>query len=184
MTIKPQPSPPGVMQQLWRPAPEDHAFPSVANWAKGLDRLRARFDGGVGPYPKRLVEMAETAFRDLLASEDSRVVCHGDLHHYNILSTEQGAWVAIDPKGIIGERAFEAYALLKNPSDIFDRPDYGQLLARRVDRLAEMLDLDRQRLIGWGVAMSVLGSWWSYEGEGVHWQPVLKCADLLAAMLD
>jgi streptomycin 6-kinase len=173
-----------VMGRLWQPAPKEHSFPAVADWARGIERLRAQFDGGVGPYPKRLVEMAETLFRDLLASTDAQVVCHGDLHHYNILASEAGHWVAIDPKGIIGEPAFEIYALLKNPGSVFDRPDYGPLLARRIDLLAEILGLDRRRLIGWGVAMAVLSSWWSYEDEGANWQPVLRCADLLAAMLD
>lgn len=46
------------MQRLWRPAPDKHAFPSVVKWAKGLQRLRDRFEGGTGPLP-RLVDMSE-----------------------------------------------------------------------------------------------------------------------------
>jgi streptomycin 6-kinase len=40
-----------VMRGLWRPLPPDHPFPSVAKWAAGLERLRAHFGGGTGPFP-------------------------------------------------------------------------------------------------------------------------------------
>jgi len=127
-----------------------------------------------------LVELAEALYRDLLTSMAEPVVCHGDLHHYNILADERAGWLAIDPKGIIGEPAFEVYALLLNPGHIFERSDYGRLLARRIDLLSELLGLDRQRLIAWGIAQAVLSSWWSYEDEGEGWQPALRCAALLA----
>ena len=45
-----------VMRQLWRPAPAEHTFPTVAGWGQGLERLRARYDGGYGPFPPRLVD--------------------------------------------------------------------------------------------------------------------------------
>ena len=32
----------GVMQNLRRPAPPDHAFPAVSDWARGFERLRRR----------------------------------------------------------------------------------------------------------------------------------------------
>ncbi len=38
-----------VMRQLWRLAPQQHNFPNVADWADGLERLRAEFDGGTSP---------------------------------------------------------------------------------------------------------------------------------------
>ncbi len=104
-----------AMQALWRPAPTEHAFPTVARWARGLERLRAAFDGGTGPFPPRLVEAAEARFADLLASSAEPVLLHGDLHHGNILQSGDAAWVAIDPKGVIGEPAYEVGALLRNP---------------------------------------------------------------------
>ncbi len=67
-----------TMRQLWRPIPldllPDHPFPSVADWARGLERLRARFDGGTGPFPTALVAQAERLFTELIASMDEPVV--------------------------------------------------------------------------------------------------------------
>ena len=41
---------------------------------------------------------------------------HGDLHHFNILNDQEYGWVATDPKGIWGPRAYEYSAPLCNPT--------------------------------------------------------------------
>lgn len=172
----------GVMRRLWRPAPPDHAFPTVADWAAGLGRLRARFGGGSGPLPAALVAQAEALFSDLLASMDAPVLLHGDLHHHNILAAERAPWLAIDPKGLVGEPAYEVGALLRNPlPQLLAWPQPGRLLARRIDQFSAELGLDRARLRGWGLAQAVLSAWWSIEDSGAGWQPAIAIAELLAA---
>jgi streptomycin 6-kinase len=168
-----------VMRQLWRPLPPDHPFGTVADWAAGLQRLRAEFGGGTGPFPRHLVEMAESLFAQLLASMAEPVLLHGDLHHWNILSAERQPWLALDPKGIVGEPAYEVGALLRNP-DLMPR----QVQKRRVDQLAAELGFDRERILGWGFAQAVLSAWWSYEDEGYGWESALACAEILASLLD
>lgn len=171
----------GVMRQLWRPAPADSPFPTVADWARGLERLRAEFDGGVGPFPRRRVEQAEALFADLLPSQATPVLLHGDLHHENILSATRAPWLALDPKGLVGEPAYEVGALLRNPTPyLLAWPDLPAILERRVDQLADELDLDKARLRGWGIAQAVLSGWWSYEDHGHGWQGALRIAEVLA----
>ena len=169
-----------VMRNLWRSVPAGHSFPSVAKWSEGMQRLRASFGGGCGPFPMELVEMAEALFAELLPSIAGLVLLHGDLHHENILSAQREPWIAIDPKGVIGEPAYETGALLRNPlPDILKMADPVRLQRRRVDQLAEELDLDRHRILGWGIAQAVLSAWWSYEDHGHGWEPALKCAEIL-----
>lgn len=159
----------------------------IHRWAAGMERLRGHFGGGAGPLPVRLVETAESLFAELLASMDEPVLLHGDLHHWNILSAEREPWLALDPKGVVGEPAYEVGALLRNPlPGLLDTPNPGRILARRVDQLAEELGFDRQRLIGWGVAQAVLSAWWSIEDHGEHregWKEAMTCAELLAERL-
>lgn len=172
-----------VMQTLWRPLPAEHNFPSVADWGKGFARLRAEFGGGTGPFDKKLVETAESLFTDLLASMDAPVLLHGDLHHFNILSAGDD-WLAIDPKGVVGEPTYEVGALLRNPvPHIFKEPELGRIMARRLDILAETLELDRERLRQWSLAQAVLSAWWSYEdgGDAADWEPTMRLASVLAA---
>ncbi len=172
----------GVMARLWQLPPAAHGFRNVADWARGLAGLRERFDGGVGPLPRALVERAESLFAELLPSMSTQVVLHGDLHHENILSATREPWLAIDPKGIVGEPAYEIGALLRNPiPEIATWPNLSSLLSRRVDLLSERLDLDRQRVRGWGIAQAVLSAWWDIEGDTDDWAVPIACAEALAA---
>jgi streptomycin 6-kinase len=170
-----------VMRQLWRPAPAQHSFPSVADWAGGMQHLRAEFGGGTGPFPPRMVELAERLFAELLGSMAAPVLLHGDLHHENIMAATRRPWLAIDPKGVVGEPAYEVGALLRNRLEA--GPDLGKLQARRLDQLAEALQLDRERLLGWSVAQAVLSAWWSYEDHGHGWEPMIDLAEVLAGLI-
>jgi streptomycin 6-kinase len=173
----------GVMRQLWRPLPPDHPFPSVAKWAKGLERLRQHYQGGTGPFPTYLVEAAERLFDDLIASMAEPVLLHGDLHHENILAAGRQPWLAIDPKGLAGEPAYEVGALLRNPiPQLYTWPDLNRITVRRIDQLAEELELDRERLIGWGLAQAVLSAWWTVEDHGREWDDCLILAEILASL--
>jgi streptomycin 6-kinase len=171
----------GAMRALWRPAPAEHGFPTVADWLDGLRKLRAHFGGGTGPLPARLVARAERLRAELLASRGDPVLLHGDLQHYNILRAKREPWLAIDPKGVVGEPAYEVGAFLRNRYGGTDDP--GRLLARRVDQFAEELGLDRRRVAGWGLVGAVLSAWWSIE-DGGDWREAIECAELLAGTLD
>lgn len=156
-----------VMRALWQPLPPQHPFPSTLDWAQGLARLRLRFEGGCGPFPPHLVQAAESLFAELHASQAAPVLLHGDLHHDNILAAQRCPWLAIDPQGVSGEPAYEVGALLRNPIEKLPRyPDLRPLLYRRLDILAEQLELERQRLWGWSLAQAVLSVWWDYEDHG------------------
>lgn len=167
----------GVMQRLRKPLPQDHAFPSVADWTCGLNRLRVNYGGTTGPLPVALVEEAESLSRELLASMSDRVLLHGDLHHSNILSAEREPWLAIDPKGVVGEPACEVAAYLRNVC-----PQPTAVLARRVNQFSEELGIERERVRGWGVVLAVLSAWWMIEDHGRGWEGSIACAERLASI--
>ena len=166
-----------VMQKFWQPVPQENPFPTVYDWSFGLKKLRQMFDGGVGPFPQDLVDEAENLYAELIPSMDDVVVLHGDLHHDNILAATREPWLIIDPKGVIGEPAYEVGAFLRNPQ--LTHPALHKVTERRVSIFTEMLGLDRQRIIGWGIAQAVLSSWWSFESGDNDWADVLVCARIL-----
>lgn len=169
-----------VMRHVWRPLPAHHPFASVNKWAKGLERLRHTYDGGTGPLPPSLVDLAERLFEELLASTVEPVLLHGDLHHFNILAAERQPWLAIDPQGVAGEPAYEVGALLRNPFPQLPPPDeLTRIQARRVEQLAEVLGFDTERLFGWGIAQAVLSAWWSIEDHGQGWERAIAYAQAL-----
>lgn len=172
-----------VMRQLWRSVAPCHPFPSVIDWGRGFLRLRQRYEGGNGPFPAALLEEAETLYAELSASMTEQVLLHGDLHHKNILAARRAPWLAIDPKGVMGEPAYETGALLRNRlPDLRDASQAVRVLTRRVDLLAELLDLDRARIRNWAMTQAVLSAWWTIEDKGSISADDLTCAELLAAI--
>lgn len=172
-----------VMRLLWRTAPESHQLRSVAGWAAGFDRLRRRYTGGTGPLPEDLVSAAERIFREFTSSPTRLVVLHGDLHHDNMLAAARAPWLAIDPKGVVGEPEYEVGAILRNPIlGILRSPNPKRLLARRLGLLSDILGFDAQRLLGWAVGQAVLSAWWSIEDNETGWERRIECARLLSGI--
>jgi streptomycin 6-kinase len=169
-----------LMQQLWQPPPAHHAFPTLAQWTAALLRLRPHFAGGTGPLPARLVDTAVALRAELLADGVTPQLLHGDFHHYNILTAHRQPWLAIDPKGVIGDPAYEVGTFLYNPINTFPhRPDMPRRLRRRLDQLAELLPIDRARLLRWGIVQAMLSVWWSVEDNESGWQPTLHVGQTL-----
>jgi streptomycin 6-kinase len=169
-----------VIRLLHGRAPESDCFPSVFDWAKGLKRLRATFEGGTGPFPTLHVEKAEAISSELLNSMDRPVLLHGDLHHWNILSARRSSWLAIDPKGVVGEPAYETGAWIRNPfPDLLRWQNAREVIVRRLDQFANELALDRDRIQSWSFYQAVLAAWWSYEEGDPGWENSLAVADLI-----
>ncbi|MBU0512294.1 MAG: aminoglycoside phosphotransferase family protein [Chloroflexi bacterium] len=169
-----------VMQQLWRPVTDARPLLTVESWTAGLQKLGPHFGGTTGPFPEYLVDAAEQILAEFIPSMGERVLLHGDLHHWNILSATRQPWLALDPKGVIGEREYEVGALLRNPwGEFHTRPDMKTIQARRVDILSEMLGFERQRMLGWGMAQAVLSAWWSVEDHGHGWEGAIGVAEVL-----
>ncbi len=169
-----------VMRALWQPAPPGHTLPTVADWGKGFERLHKTLGDGSGPFPADMLAEAEEAFVSLLATSAAPVVLHGDLHHFNILSAERESWLAIDPKGVVGERAYEVGAFLRNPwPKLLSEPNPQAIVSRRLDIFSAELGFDRQRLCGWAFAQAVLSAWWTWEDHGRVPERAVAFAELL-----
>ena len=87
-------------------------FQPINQLALGFDRY---IDCADKTISAATVYHAKSLFRALSASQTKPVLLHGDLHHDNILYDNAHGWVAIDPKGYVGEPAYEAGAWIRNP---------------------------------------------------------------------
>jgi streptomycin 6-kinase len=149
-----------VATRLHVPRRKGHPdLPTLAHWFRDLEAAAASRGG--------FLNQSLAAMRDLLSSERDVAILHGDLHHDNVLDFGPGrGWLAIDPKGLIGERAFDFATLFLNP-DLADpsRPvatDPARFL-QRLQLVAEAGNLDRRRLLEWILAWSGLSSIWSLD---------------------
>lgn len=172
-----------VMRRLWRPLPEGHPFRTVADLARGLDRLREAFDGGYGPFPPRRVERAAALFRELAGETTPTTLIHGDMNPGNVLRSERDEWLAIDPKGYAGNPLYDVATYLNDPPPGLAPAGLERLQARRVAALAEGLTMTPREVLAWAEAHAVLSAWWSYEDHGAGWEPALGLAELYERML-
>ncbi len=156
----------GLLRRLRRHAPAGgpiHPLREEAErWAEELPR---RWTGLAQPFERPLLDAAVSALQELGSSPSEEVVLHQDFHGGNILRSHRG-WLAIDPKPLVGDPAFDAASLLRDrrPELALDSDPVGRI-RRRLDLLAGELALDRERLRGWGIAHALA---WGVDTEGVH----------------
>ena len=140
-----------VAAALHAKAPGDRPQTTVdlKSWFRELWPAAAR--GGV------LGQAAPVAAR-LLDTQRDLVVLHGDLHHENVLDFGDRGWLAIDPKGLYGERTFDFVNILRNPdADLALAPGRFD---NRVELIAEVARLDATRLVEWTLAFTALSAAW------------------------
>lgn len=170
-----------LMRLLWRTQISGSRLIQLSDWFKGLEKLRRRFDGGTGPLAAHLVGRAESVARDFCTEDHIPTLLHGDLHHFNILSSKRG-WLAIDPKGVVGPAAYEVGPFLINPWMVSGlQPDTPRLIRDRIAIFSERLGFEGSRLRDWGLSHAVLSAWWSLDGDE-DWRPAMQCAEILAGM--
>ena len=168
-----------VAARLHAPRPEP--LPELAplpHWFRELEPAAATH-GGI------LVRCAETA-RALLAEPREVGVLHGDLHHGNVLDFGVRGWLAIDPKGLRGERGFDFANIFTNP-DLIDpaRPVATEpaRFARRLEIVVEAARLKREHLLRWILAWAGLSAaWFLRDSDSAAID--LRVAELAAAELD
>lgn len=158
-----------VLRRFWVPAPPARPLPTVAQACAALSD-----DAACAPLPRALVTAAREALRTLLADAPPAVVLHGDLHHGNVLLSRDRGWVAIDPHGVVGDPGYDVGPVSINPLGV----EPG-LVHRRLDLLATALDLDRDRLAGWGLVRAVLSEAWHVQDTGrPHGGPLAVAGEL------
>ena len=183
-----------VMQKIWRDLESGSLLPNtrqqavglqnkfirLSDWFDGLKKLRAKFNGGTGPFDKNLVERVEQSVRDFFIENHKPVLMHGDFHHFNILSSERG-WLVIDAKGVIGPAGYEVGPFLINPwGNMLNGIRQKRMTERRFDILHEHLGFERERIREWGLAHAVLSAWWDIEDNTGRGEYALDFAAMLA----
>jgi streptomycin 6-kinase len=155
-----------------RDCPPPSAILPLSRWFQALGPTASKFGG--------IWERAAATARELLAEPQEVVVLHGDIHHGNILDAGPRGWLAIDPKGLVGERGFDFANIFCNP-DLKTAVAPGRL-ARQASVVAEAAGLDRMRLLKWVLAFAGLSAAWSREDD--EWPELaLAVAELAASEL-
>lgn len=151
---------------------------SLHEWFSSLKPAAVKYDS-------TLTLCAEIS-EELLSSPRDIVVLHGDLHHGNVLDFETSGWLAIDPKGLIGERGFDFANIFTNPD--LDNPvppvaTIPEIFKQRLSIVTEMANLEQERLLKWIIAWCGLSTVWSLESHDAS-SIAFEVAKLAIAELD
>lgn len=162
-----------IMKQLHETAlPENLQLPSLKDWFKCL----------FNPHPALNtyhIRKAQEIVLNLLATQEKIVLLHGDLHHENILLSSRG-WLAIDPKGILGDPAYEPCSFMKNPTP--EVLKQKELILYRLARFSELLSLDKERIYAWLYVQSVLDACWAMEEGATNSKIALASAEIISSI--
>lgn len=146
-----------IHAQSSRPAPPD------------LQPLRQRFAGLFARAANGSATEVDKLYGDGAAMaqillDDQRDVrpLHGDLHHDNIIHGPRG-WLAIDPKGVFGDPAYDAANLFYNPLGHDQLCLDPARIASMTAVFSEKLQLDRRRLLDHAFAYGCLSAAWHGE---------------------
>lgn len=172
-----------LMNEMWRVDPKNNNFIDLKNWASEF-QLFYKTNSSSSQIPVEAVKEAEKIFKDLTSNPNGLYLVHGDLHHDNVLSAQREPWLAIDHMGIIAEREYDVAALLRNPYKKLEKMDnIKDVLNRRLDILEDVLGFERQRIIKWGFAQTILSVVWNIESKNQRWKIWYKVAQVFREML-
>jgi streptomycin 6-kinase len=149
---------------------------SLVPLATRFDRLEpaAAAHGGI------LARCWDEARLFLATAEDERPL-HGDLYHDNLRDGLERGWLAIDPKGFLGERTFD-FAIMTTTPDYPEIAAEPERLLRRARFVADTAGLDHSRLLRAILIDAGAYAVWSMN-EG-HPPRALAVAEIAAAALD
>lgn len=144
-----------LLPRLWQPAagPFKTLAEEAEGWAEGMP---AQWEKAGRPLDRTIIDQARDWAHDLKDSQGAQVLVHQDLHGDNILSSGD-IWLAIDPKPLIGERAFALAPIIRS----FEFGGSRDAVIGRLDRLSAALGIDRERARRWAIVQTLA---WGLEG--------------------
>ncbi|MEU6772402.1 aminoglycoside phosphotransferase family protein [Streptomyces sp. NPDC046759] len=166
----------------------------------GLPRLREQADAWeeqlrnsaeelTHALSRQVLDAAVATVRELGRAQPDTLV-HGDLHARNILRADREPWLAVDPKGYVGDPAYDGGTLLKSRAlTLLGSDDVGKAVHRVVDVFTEAAELDRERVRRWAQFHAVQAALWgrrhgfriARSGPRLDW--LTEFADHLAQLL-
>lgn len=146
-----------TLHRLWNEPPAGHAFETVAErTGRQAEAMRRTADTSADTEVAALVDAALDARGALVAEPPGALLLHGAFRQSKVLGAERMPWLAVGPEPLVGERAFDLARLVRDRvEDLIAAPSGPAITRRRVKRLAESLEVDRERLTGWTLFRAV-----------------------------
>jgi streptomycin 6-kinase len=148
----------------------------VADWESKMQLDSAELND---PLPQHVMDAATATLRELGPDQPSTMV-HGDLHDTNVLRGSREPWLAIDPKGYVGDPAYDAITVVRSTrfAPMLKAPDAPQGLLRGLDIYCDAAETDPRRARRWVQVGAVRASLWGRRFGDPEW--LIQASDQLA----
>lgn len=117
-------------------------FINITEWLSNLDN-------NIDAIPQEYLTKSRLLRDELIKSTSHEILLHGDLHHDNIILNDK-SWIAIDPKGIIGDPTSEYFGIIRNPEE-------------DIRLISQITKYDYTRIKNWCFVRTVLNAVWCAE---------------------
>ncbi|MFE7358900.1 aminoglycoside phosphotransferase family protein [Streptomyces sp. NPDC057543] len=145
----------GTVRRLWVEPPAGHGFETVAE-RTGRRTEPMRACAAAEPSLAPLVSAALAAREELVAHSPESLLLHGNFRQSKVLAGERVPWLTVGPEPLVGERAYDLARLVRDRvEDLIASPGGPATARRRIKKLADSLDVDRERLHGWTLFRAV-----------------------------
>ena len=163
-----------TMRVILRESPKNSAFRQLEDWFNNFFIKAEKTN-----FPSGFQNKTREFYQELSFASQRTFLIHGDLHHENILSATREPFLAIDPKGIIGDIGYEISVFLNNHLWwLVSEPNLGERLNDAVRQFSKAFAIEPRDLRKWAYAQMVLSAWWTFEENGKNWKTDLELAEI------
>ena len=143
------------------------------HWFDRFERFRET------EFPKDYGEKALAIYERLRQQHDRIYYLHGDFHPGNIVTSNRGPFLTIDPKGLIGHVSYDVAVFLNNLHWWQNgRPGLVDDLRAALEKFAAAFQIDELEVREAAYAFMVIGAWWNFEDMPEHYDNEVKLADI------
>jgi streptomycin 6-kinase len=150
----------------------DIASSDLSLFGERLEEISNRQVQLAGPLRGAFQKALELA-AELIAAAGPPIALHGDIHHGNIMRSDERGWVAIDPKGIFGPRIYDYCNTLCNPFPHKEIVRSRDRMDRQATIVAGRALVDKGLLLRFTFLHSI---WAAASSQGEHLDYWFSCA--------
>ena len=153
-----------LLNSILRPPAEGADVQFLDDWFERFRRFRE------SDFPQVYGERALSIYEKLSVQPDRVFYLHGDFHPGNVVTSDRGKFLAIDPKGLVGHLTYDIAVFLNNLHWWQKgKPRVEASIKAAVTKFSQSFEISELEIKEAAFACMVIGSWWNFEDMPEHY---------------
>lgn len=167
-----------VFQNIHKEMSGDYHYSTYFEWIKNARASIEKIEQGEIIIEQ--IKRAEEICGDLFDKYAERVVLHGDLHHDNMLLSEEGNYKIIDAKGVLGPQIFDIPRFILNELDEKSGTEGKEYILNVIEKISRLLSYPTTDLKDLFFMETALACAWCLEsGDEPDWQAMRTAEEII-----